>query len=358
VPDEGFRIKDESGNYMLRIGFQGAYKFEPTWTNGEAQDRNALAFLRPILRGSLFKPWITFWTSMELAGNPPFLLDSYFDVVPVEEFGVRAGQQYSLISRQEQLGPQQLFFPGWAPVAEYFWPGRDKAVQVYGFLWDKRFEYYAGVFSGTPLRQTSTIPGNYELQGRIAYNPLGAVPYGYEFPFTDKGEPLPTRVAIALQTYGGRVETAEQNFNPDNGQLTTVRTNKRHKNVAGAVDAWFQTGPLILSGEGYVRHEDDLDGTPTFTSAGAWGQAIVGLWPKVLALGAQVNWLDPNTDVDNDSAYVFQGELAWFIHVPDLVLKLRYAHVYEQQPAAPATVTLPYAPGHTNLLTLQFNLSF
>src|SRR6185437_7892432 len=102
LPDEGFRIKDDGGDYSLRFRLQSAYKFEPTWTNDEAQLRSAIAFLRPILSGSVYKPWITFWTSIDLAGNPIYMLDSYFDVVPVQEFGVRAGQQYSPYDRQEQ----------------------------------------------------------------------------------------------------------------------------------------------------------------------------------------------------------------------------------------------------------------
>jgi hypothetical protein len=356
VEGEGFRIKDESGDYMLRFGFQGAYKFEPSWTNGQSNLRDSLVVLRPILRGNLYKPWITFWTSMELAGNPPYLLDSYFDVTPIPEFGMRAGQQYSLISRQEQLGPQQLFFPFWAPAAEYFWPGRDKGLQVYGFLWDKMFEYYAGVFSGTPLRQLNTIPGNYELEGRIAYNPMGPV-NGNEFPFTDKGEALPTRFSIGLQSWGGRVQEAQENFNPDNGQLQTTPIESRHKLYAGGADAWFQSGPVIVSAEAYLTRNNLLNGTPDFTAAGAWGYVIVNLWKNKLAGGVEFDWVDPNTDVSSDSLTVAQAELAWFIHAPDLVLKLRYAHANQQTPTT-GGVSLPYMAGSTNIVTLQFNISY
>jgi hypothetical protein len=356
VPGEGFRIKDDSGDYTLRIGLQSAYKFEPTWNNGVSQERQAIAFLRPILRGNLFKPWITFWTSLEMSGNPIYVLDSYFDVVPVEQFGTRIGQQYSLIDRQEQLGPQQLFFPEWAPAPEYFWPGRDKGVQVYGFLWDKKFEYYAGAFSGTPLRQTSTIPGNYQAEGRVVYSPWGPA-NDTEFPFTSKGESLPTRLSFSVQGYQGTVQLAAENFNEDNGKFDAVPTGMHERYIYGEGDVWFQTGPLILTAAGYWRRVNLLDGSPLFNQAAAYGEAIVDLWAHKLGLGAQMNWIDPNTSISNDSALAFQVCFDWFIHAPELVLKLRYGHIYQENPNNPAA-SLPYATGNTDLVTLQFNLSF
>jgi hypothetical protein len=358
VSGEGFRLKDASGDYMLRVGLQAAYAFDPTWTGGEGQERSGIPFMRPILRGNIFKPWITFWTSMELAGNPPYLLDAYFDVVPVEAFGLRAGQQYSPYDRQEQLGPQQLFFPEWSPVADYFWPGRDKGVQVYGFLLDKRFEYYAGLFSGTPLRQIQTIPGNWELQGRLAFNPMGPV-NGNEFPFTDKGEPLPTRISFSLESYGGKVESAIENFNDTTGQLVTQRSGHLQKYYDFGADAFFQTGPLIVSADGHYRNVNFLDGSPNASEVGAWAQAIVALWSNKLGAGVQVDWLDPNTSIASDSAFLAEAQVCWFIHAPELVLKLRYAYIHQQAPAASlGDVPLPYTPGDTNLFTLQFNLSF
>ncbi len=356
IPDEGFRLRDESGDYVLRVGLQAAYKFEPTWTDGEGQMRSTLAFMRPILRGNLFKPWITFWTSMELAGNPPYLLDAYFDVVPWTAFGLRAGQQYSPWSRQEQLGPQQLFFPEWAPVADYFWPGRDKGIQFYGLLAEKKFEYYAAIFSGTPLRQLKTIPGNYSLTVRLAVNPLGTTNPN-EFPFTPEGDPLPFRVSVGVQGNNGKIETAEENLNTNNGQLKTVPTGDTTRRWAGGLDVWVQGGPVIFSAEAYLREINPLDDSPKYLQHGGFAQLLVDVWAQRIGLGVQFDWLDPNTSVDSDSAFLGEAMVAWFIHNPDLVLKLRYAHVSQQTPADPDATT-PYTPGQTNLFTLQMNLSF
>jgi hypothetical protein len=355
VDGEGFRMKSENGDYVLRIAMQAAFKFEPNWTNGESQVRSAIAFLRPIFRGNVFKPWITYWVSIDLAGNPIYTLDAYFDVVPTEAFGVRAGQQYSNYDRQEQLGPQELFFPEWAPVPEYFWPGRDKGVLVYGKLDDKKYEYSLGLFSGTPLRQTKTIPGNYFGSARVAWNPWGPTNV-IEYPVTSDGSPLPTRFSVGLQGYAGRVEDAEVNFNPSNGKIDTVRTGQRQKNEAGGGDLWFQSGRFIITADAHYRHVDLLDGSPTYNQFGAWGQFIMSICPQ-LAFGVQFNWLDPNLDVAEDDTIVAQAALDWIIHPTDVVLKLRYGHINQNVPIA-STETLPYAGGHSDFLTLQFNFNF
>ncbi|MBS2028574.1 MAG: hypothetical protein JST54_11775 [Deltaproteobacteria bacterium] len=355
VTGEGFRLKSESGDYMLRVGLQAAYRFQPTWENGESAERSSIPFMRPILRGNLYKPWITFWTSMELGGNPPYLLDAYFDVVPISEFGLRAGQQYTPYGRQEQLGPQQLFFPEWSPVADYFWPGRDKGLQVYGLVADKRFEYYLGIFAGSPLRQTESIPGNQEAQFRLAINPLGPTKPD-EFPFTAEGGWLPFRFAVGVNGYEGKIQTSVENFNQDNGQLFAEPTGFTFKTWDVGGDVWVQGGPLIFTAEPNWRRIEPQDATPAHDQFGVWGQLLCAIWRDKIAAGVQANWIDPNTAISNDESFEIQGDVNWFIHTPELVLKLRYAHVKQDEPGVQEN--LPWVPGTTNLLTLQFNLSF
>ena len=127
-PGEGFLVKTPDDNYKLRIRLQAAYRFEPKFLNGQSQDRTAILSARPALAGSLVRPWITFLTSVELSGNPPYLYDSWLDVRPVSEFGVRVGQQETPFSRHENFGLYRIIFPETGPVSGYFWSGRDKGL--------------------------------------------------------------------------------------------------------------------------------------------------------------------------------------------------------------------------------------
>jgi hypothetical protein len=58
-----------------------------------------------------------------------------------------------------------------------------------------------------------------------------------------------------------------------------------------------------------------------------------------------------------------EGQLTWWIAAPAISLKLRYAYLYQQTPGPAALAAfpgfvLPYAPGPTNLATLQLTVIY
>jgi hypothetical protein len=362
IPDEGFVLRSADGNYKLRIGLQSAYKFEPIYQAGDFQNRPAFFVLRPIFAGSFWKPWIRFWTSLELVGNPPFLLDSYVEINPIDEFGARIGQQYTLISRHEQFGPQQILFPEWAPVAEYFWTGRDKGVTFWGLVAEKRFEYYVGLYSGSPLRQFTTISGNYVVEGRVSWNPLGP-PGSTEFPYITE-ESAPFRPSVSIQGYYGKVQLAEENFNPSSFRFDVTASGTVRTQAAGVADLWLQGKRFSALVEGYGRRTDPEAASEgdSFTSVGVWGQIGFLLVPHLLDIAVRGNWLDPSTSLDNDRFVSGEVQLALYVtRSPNLVVKLRYGFGNQQSPGKEALgpVTLFTAtPGDIHVGTAQLNLAF
>jgi hypothetical protein len=358
---EGFLIRSGDDNYKLRIGLQGAYKFEPLYQDGHPQDRRAFFVLRPIIAGSFYKPWIRFWTSLELASNPPYLLDSYVELQPIDEFGARIGQQYTLISRHEQFGPQQILFPEWAPVAEYFWTGRDKGVTAWGVLGKGMFEYYAGLYGGSPLRQFTTIHGNYVVEGRLVWNPLGP-PGSTEFPYiTDESTPF--RLSISIQGYYGKVQLAEENFNPSTFRFDPKATGTTRKQGCGVADLWLQGQWFAFLVEGYGRRTDPEDAMAgdSYTSVGVWGQFSVPIVPRTMDIGVRGNWLNPSTKLGNDRFVSGEVQLAYYVtHSPNLVVKARYGYGDQSSPgdAALGPVPLFTKQGRIHIGTLQLNLAF
>jgi hypothetical protein len=131
---EGFRIQSADGNWKLRVGLQVAFQWEPRFPEGGPNNWSnfPLPYVRPRINGTLLRPWIEYWCSLEFRQFPPFLLDCYMDFRPWKFFGLRAGQFWTLLSRHEYLGPQELVFVSWAPTADYFWTGRDRGVQLFG----------------------------------------------------------------------------------------------------------------------------------------------------------------------------------------------------------------------------------
>ncbi len=357
IPGTGFVIQSPDLNYRLRIGLTAAYKFEPVYHDGAWQERNTFFVLRPFVGGNFFREWIHFWTSFEFAANPPYLLDSYVEIAPSKLFMLRIGQQWTPFDRHEYFGPQEILFPDWAPVSEYFWSGRDKGITALGTL-AEQLEYYLGVYSGTPLRQFNALPGNYVLEARFTWNPLG--PTGAtEFPYIVSDGPVPFRVSATLQGYYGKVQSATENFNPSTFRFEAMATGETNRQTAGAADFWLQTAWLYVYVDAFIRRTEPAMAAQ-YTSVGAWGQVGVPLVPKTLDIATRFNWLDTGTDVSDNDFYSIEGQLAYYVsHTQGLVVKLRYAAGHQSSPGAAALGDVPLIVGEgwTQLGTLQLNLA-
>jgi Phosphate-selective porin O and P len=364
-PGTGFVIATDDESYLLRVGLQSGYKAELVRRDGEFQDRVPFFVLRPLITGNLFKPWIQFWTSMELARNPPYLLDSYVDIKPIDEFGLRVGQQFTPFSRHEYYGPQQLLFPEFAPVAEYFWSGRDKGFTALGTL-AKTLEYWLGLYGGSPLRQFTTIQGNYVVEGRLTYSPMGPVganEYAYIVP--DGEPPAPFGVSFTLQGYYGKVQSAIENFNPSTFQFVATASGETTKKGVAGLDFFLQSSRFVFFAEGYFGNsnvEDDemMGETPDYNSIGAWGQAGYMLVDNRLDVAVRASWLDASDDLDDDEFLGIEGQLAYYPAAPHIVLKLRYGYGDQNTPGEDALgpVRLALTPGELHLATLQLNVAF
>ncbi|MFT3927026.1 MAG: porin [Myxococcales bacterium] len=354
-------MRSKDGAYVLRIALQVGLKVEPEWTDGDAQFNSTFAFLRPIIRGNFYRPWLGYRLSFEANSGTPRVFDAYFDVAPLEEFAFRFGQQATPVSRHENFGPQQIFFPDFAAVASYFWSGRERGLTVYGGALSDILEYYAGIYAGSPIDEPVNLPKNYVVEARLTLNPLGAV-NANEMPFTPDGDRLPTRFSFTLQGYQGKLQTAQENFNAANNFLTPAHSIVTEKLGTAAADVWFQAHRLILFGEFYWRRVDPVGGgTSAYGSYGAWGQAVFNLYKNLLGIGARCGWMNPSTDLANDQSTEVEAQLAYFIHPPELVLKLRYAWLKQKSPDladAPYGFVLPFAEGKSNLATLQLMMAF
>jgi hypothetical protein len=357
APDDGFTIASADGTYKLRPGLNAAYKFEPRFLDGKSQNRDTIYAVRPFLRGNLVKPWIRFLTEAELALNPPYLLYSYLEIRPIAAVGVRIGQQDTPFSRHENLGFTRILFPDMDPVAGYFWTGRDKGVTAFGDLGSERVEYQAGVYAGSPLRQFTTIAGNYVLEARVAVNPLGK-PGQSEHAYVLGDEPVPLRPSFALQGYYGNVQDATENFDATSFKFDVVPSGVTTREAAGGADAILQSRRVMLAAEAYVRRTTP-EGGAGYTSLGAWGQVGVLLWARTLDLAVRVSWADPSTSLAGDRFLSGEAQVAWYVSVPTLIVKLRYGIGDQKSPGAAALgdVSLPANVGRLQIVTAQVNLA-
>jgi hypothetical protein len=113
--------------------------------------------------------------------------------------------------------------------------------------------------------------------------------------------------------------------------------------------------------EGYTRQTDPESTGATYTSTGIWGQLGFLILPRTLDIGVRVNWLNPSTDLDNDTFASGEVQMAYYVtHSPNLVVKLRYGYGEQQSPGMDALgpVALFTKEGKFQLATAQLNLAF
>ncbi|MBZ4407767.1 OprO/OprP family phosphate-selective porin [Myxococcus sp. XM-1-1-1] len=358
VPGEGFRLKSEDGAYLLRVALQAALKADLNWTQEGTLLQSSFGVLRPSLRGNVVRPWMRYWLSLELSRDSPYVLDAFVEVQPWEALGLRYGQQGTPVSRHEDFGPQQLFFPEHAAVANFFWSGRDQGLTLFGGTPRRRVDYYLGVYGGSPLLEPVNLPDDYLVEARATVSPLGPV-NASELPFTPEGGPLPPRISFTVQGYFGRVQTDAENFNPSNSILNpAVPTTVATRVGTLSFDLWWQLGRIIVFGEFYWRALKPVGVADTFSTYGAWGQVLVNVYRNRLGAGVRMNWLDPHADITGDRTLELEAQVAWFIQAPELMLKLRYGWLDQGTPDAPLPtgVQLPFSPGTSGVTTLQLNL--
>ena len=362
VKGEGFRIQSPDRNWRLRIGIQMAAFYEPQFTpSGNDWSNFGFGYVRPRINGNLVRPWLEYWCSFELSRFPPFLLDCYLDARPWKVFGIRGGQFSTPQSRHMYLGPQEVLFPDRATTADYFWTGRDRGVQLIGET--NYIDYYASFTAGTTLTQTSTVPGNFQVIGRVDINPLGRMGTT-EMPWVASDDPVPFRFSFALQGAYGRVNPNGVGFN-STAFLVLKQQGERTQGI-GAVDLLVQWKRFGFFGELYGRRIEPRD-VPTlpFTQFGGWAQAHYTFYRRILDAAVRFDWINPNTSLANAQLFAGEAQLAWFIVGTSLALRLRYGVAKQQDPGpAPAadpefltTVGLPIPPQTEHLITLQVQLA-
>lgn len=213
------------------------------------------------------------------------------------------------------------------------------------------------MYSGSPLRQFTTIAGNYVLEGRVTISPLGPVlPTEYPYMVLDE---VPFGISFTAQGYHGKLQLAEANLNPSSFRIDVAPTGETRKQTLGSVDLAFQWGRLAGLAEAYIRRTEPDTGD-NYTSVGVWGQLGMMLVPKTLDVAVRLSWLDPSRDLSDDRLLGFEGQIGYYLSAPHFQLKARYALGDQDTPgeAALGPVTLPITPGRVHLFTLQLMLAF
>lgn len=168
-------------------------------------------------------------------------------------------------------------------------------------------------------------------------------------------------MSASVQGYYGKVQLAQENFNPSSFRFDVMPTGDLRTQACGLADIWIQGRRFAGMAEGYVRETTPDVTSVSYRSVGAWAQIGFLLIPRALDIGLRFNWLDPSTTLNNDQFISGEAQIAYYVtSSPNLVLKARYGIAEQKTPGTDAlgAVPLVLAAGTTQLATVQLNLAF
>ena len=84
----------------------------------------------------------------------------------------------------------------------------------------------------------------------------------------------------------------------------------------------------------------------------------MGLYRNVVAAGLRGGWIDPDLAIAHNDAFEIEGQVAYYIDAPNLVLKTRYAYIDQRVPVDAGVAGLPFVAGKSHVATLQLTLFF
>jgi hypothetical protein len=227
---------------------------------------------------------------------------------------------------------------------------------VFGSLAEGAVHYWLGAYSGTPVRQFNAISGNYVLEARATFNPMGPAAANEAMYITSE-EPVPFRVSFTVQGFHGNVEGAVEDFNPSSFRFDTEGSGVRREQTVGSADIWLQGESFTALAEGYIRRTDPSGADASYTSLGVWGQVGVMVIDRLVDVGLRANLLQANTDLDNDLFYSVEGQVGYYpFQSQRLVSKLRYGYGSQEDPGVDGA-PLHATPGNHHLVTLQVGLA-
>jgi hypothetical protein len=212
VPGAGFTFETQDGRFATTIG--GWAQVRTQYSNPDGSGGDEWTFevehARLFLQGHAFETWFQYVFEFDLVGQSSVtdvqgipdasgnvteiettqrqaasLTDGYFDIVPIPEFGTRAGQFKVPYSRQELISDSKQELPDRSITSNFFSLGRQEGVDLHGAV-DTRFFYNLGIYNGAGENAGVNTNGTtmlYDVR-------LGVMPLGDDatYLFTEEGD--------------------------------------------------------------------------------------------------------------------------------------------------------------------------
>lgn len=294
---------------------------------------------RLIFDGFAYTPRLEYSVQIEAGGEKVLLKRAYFNLqVRGEAVQLRAGRFKVPVGRQllTSIFSQQAVDR--SLVSDAFTSGDDDGAMVWGLPAAGRMEYYLGVFDAGAATD-GPGDGVPQVAGRVAWSPLGRVPYtgsaldgSHRLTFSlgadaavDHGWTRDVNGVPGLQV--PTVTCGVSGCAHDRGDDARVLTT--------GVDAIARWHGVSASGEWFHRVADPRqEGLPDVRAAGWYAQAGAFAVPSRLEAGVRVGALDPAAGVAMDRVRELTPFATWFVRGNGLKVQADYTRLRTEVPDA------------------------
>jgi hypothetical protein len=298
-------LKWERGDFEAYLGIR-IQAHAAMWTGDDALLSNGDLLERPGFRmrrsriyvGGQFIEGLHFAIAAELFDQEKTdgpLLDAYIDYTPFPWIGAAIGVMHFPFAKGELLSSGTLAHLDRPRVSEALAPGRQMGLLLHSQLWDQRITLYAGVFNG--LQRSEFLHQGYEGVGISLGNRFEGAAWVGRVEFEPLG-PLGAAVADVTHSKDFLLGLGGAFFYNDGSTVQTMGWS------AYLQAKWMG---LHLLAE-YIGDTAEPTARPASTDGtlraktdrmGVYGELGYVILPELLGLSVRCEWLDGNTDFDD-----------------------------------------------------------
>jgi phosphate-selective porin OprO/OprP len=322
---KGVYIKTPDDRYSLKLNVrtQGLFEYED-----QEDQKNTASFsvqrARLLAGGSMFYPWMQYFTQLTLEGSNTGLRDAYIEAAYYDWAKPRIGQYKVPFDRQFLTSGFNLELIDRSIASNSFNLGRDIGTQVAGNFLQDQLAYAVGMFNGSGANQNNQDQ-NFMYVGRMVYTPFGS------FPYSEGALETPATPKLAVGAAGAYMPGLEP------GERKTLAGPLGNTNIVPVnsdvyeltADLAFKYQNFFFQGGYYFRNIDPEKPTP-YGNENAQGYYLQGgyfLVPKKFELAGRYSWVNPdNPNQTNDNKQQeYTGGFSYYLDGHDLKLQANYS---------------------------------
>jgi len=323
----------ERGDFQAYLGAR-IQAHAAMWTGDDALLSNGDLLERPGFRlrrsriyvGGQFIEGVSFAVAAELFDQEKSdgpLLDAYIDYTPLPEIGATIGVTHFPFAKGELLSSGVLAHLDRPRVSEALAPGRQMGLVLHSQLWDERITLYAGVFNG--LQRSEFLHQGYEGVGISLGNRFEGAAYVVRADFEPFG-PLGDDVADVTHSPDFLLGLGGAFFYNDGSTVQTM-------GWAASLQAKWMGLHLLAE---YIGDSAEPTAEPASTDGtlraqtdrmGVYGELGYVILPELLGLSLRCEWLDGNTEFDDEQDEVILTATATVYIVRNMLkAQIEYTH--------------------------------